>query len=99
MNLPIHCRNASNQIVGQCCYDKKGVLFTSITGGGLDRKEDPGKRYFEHYRKDLWPIIICCAGLKEPDDICQKILNNEQKYFKASSTQGYAAPQVGECTL
>ena len=54
-----------------------------------------GKRYFEHYRKDLWPIIICCATLKIPDEACKKILNNQQKYFKASSTQGYAAPQVG----
>ena len=99
MNLPIHCRNVSNQIVGQCCYDTKDVLLTSITGGGLDRKEDPtGQRYFEHYRKDLWPIIICCASLESPDDTCNKILNDQQVYFKASSTQGYAAPKIGQCT-
>ena len=74
-----------------------GILITSITGGGLDRKEDPtGERYFEHYTKDLWPIIVCCATLKLPDDICMKILNNQQVYFKASSTQGYVAPQVGK---
>ena len=95
----IYCRNATNQIVGQCCYDTKDVLFTSITGGGLDRKEDPGRRYFEHYAKDLWPIIVCCEKLKLPDETCRKILNNQQVYFKASSTQGYAAPQVGKCTL
>ena len=75
------------------------VLITSITGGGLDRKEDPGQRYFEYYRKDLWPIIVCCESLRIPDDTCRKILNDEQVYFKASSTQGYAAPQVGKCTL
>ena len=93
-------RNVSNQIVGQCCYDTKGVLFTSVTGGGLDRKEDPtGMRYFEHYRKDLWPIIVCCETLRIPDDTCKKILNDQQIYFKASSTEGYAAPQVGKCTL
>ena len=91
----IYCRNVSNQIVGQCCYDTKDVLVTSVTGGGLDRKEDPEKRYFEHYTKDLWPIIVCCATLKLPDETCEKILNDQQVYFKASSTQGYAAPQVG----
>ena len=91
----IYCRNVSNQIVGQCCYDTKDVLVTSVTGGGLDRKEDPGMRYFEHYTKDLWPIIVCCEQLKLPDKTCKKILNDQQVYFKASSTQGYAAPQVG----
>ena len=100
MNLFIYCRNVSNQIVGQCCYGTKDVLFTSITGGGLDWKEDPtGERYFEHYTKDLWPIIVCCESLRIPDDTCTRILNDQQVYFKASSTQGYVTPQVGECTL
>ena len=100
LNLSYHCRSVSNQIVGQCCYNTNEVLITSITRGGLDRKEDPtGKRYFEHYRKDLWPIIVCCETLRIPDENCMKILNDQQVYFKASSTQGYAAPQVGKCTL
>ena len=83
-------------VVGQCCYDSKDVLLTPITGGGLDRKEDPGKKYFEHFSKDLWPIVVCCEELNKPDSTCQKILNDKQEFFRRSFALGYSAPQVGK---
>ena len=93
----IHCRDTSNdnQIIGQCCYDSKDILLTTVTSGGRDIKDDPRKRYFEHYAKDLWPIIICCEDLRLPDSTCQRILNDQQLYFKRSLAQGYAPPDYG----
>ena len=94
VNHLFYCRDNSSggQIVGQCCYGSNNVLLTPITGGGRDIKADPWKRYFEHYSKDLWPIIVCCEDLKIPDSTCQSILNDRQVYFKRSIAQGYIAP-------
>ena len=98
LHFSFFCRENGNnrRIVGQCCYNSKGVLFTRLNGGGLDRKEDPGKRYFEHFSKDLWPIIVCCEKLAKSDGNCQKILNIQQDFFKGSFALGYSAPQVGK---
>ena len=93
----IYYRDISNgsRIIGKCCYDSRNVLLTPVTGGGLDIKEDPWKRYFEHYSKDLWPIIVCCEELQLPDSTCQSILNDKQVYFKRSFAQGYTPPDYG----
>ena len=82
-------------IVGQCCYNTNGVLVTK-EAGGHDTKSDPKNNFFEHFSKDLWPVIICCEELKDGvNQVCQTILNDQEKYFAQSFTQGYTAPQVG----
>ena len=86
--------------VGQCCYEKN-VLVTTPNKGGRDTKSDPKNSFFEHFSKDLWPIIVCCEEIKSPsDENCLKVLNEGQNYFAKSFTRGYSAPQVGKflCT-
>ena len=91
-------RNTSrsdDSIVGQCCY-KNDVLETTLVGG-RDTKSDPKTNFFEHFSKDLWPIMVCCEEiLIANDEICMKILNEDQRYFARSFATGYSAPQVGK---
>ena len=94
-------RNSSrqdNSIVGQCCY-KNNVLETKLVGG-RDTKSDPKNNFFEHFSKDLWPIIVCCEEFKIAiDDNCMKILSDNQRYFAKSFARGYSAPQVGKFSV
>ena len=84
----------NDTIVGQCCYTN-GVLVTKETGGH-DTKSDPKHNFFEHFSKDLWPLIICCEELNDGvNEVCQTILNDQEVYFAKSFAQGYTAPQVG----
>ena len=85
--------------VGRCCYEKN-VLVTTPNKGGRDTKSDPKNSFFEHFSKDLWPIIVCCEEIKSAsDENCLKVLNEGQKYFAKSYTTGYSAPQVGKFSV
>ena len=88
-----------DNIVGQCCYEKN-VLATTLNRGGRDTKLDPKISFFEHFSKDLWPIIVCCEDIKSAsDENCIKVLNESQSYFAKSFTRGYSAPQVGKFSI
>ena len=53
-------------IVGQCCY-RNNVLETNPVGG-RDIKSDLKSNFFEHFSKDMWPIMVCCEELQRAID-------------------------------
>ena len=60
-------------------------------GAGLVLKPAPRDTYLDHFRKDLWPIIICCQNIKQPDKICKDFFG----VYPNSSAKGYKQPKVG----
>lgn len=102
MSINTLCRIVWNDkhVIGQCCYGKNDTLVIS-RNGGLDVKADPVVNYFEHFSKDLWPIIVCCGKLDAPSDgTCSMILNDDSNlYYRKSSAKGYSAFPIGKHTI
>jgi hypothetical protein len=77
---------------GQCCYDKGGVLLIKAPGMGLPRvKPDSSDTYLDHFRKNIWPFLLCCIAPKEPDENCKEYFLTLPK----SSSKQYQQPIVG----
>jgi hypothetical protein len=84
-------QRSTNLYIGQCCYGTNDALMIKKPGGGLILKPAPRDTYLDHFRKDLWPIIVCCQNLKQPDKICNDFFNA----YPDSSSKGYKQPKVG----
>lgn len=77
---------------GQCCYNANGALLIRIPGMGLPFHSLVGDSYVDHFRKNIWPFLVCCKSPKSPDEVCKQFLSRK---IPRPSSRLYEPPAIG----